>query len=101
MASFVRKNLLLISGTFVVPGQESTDQPQNVVCQLSFLSLNGVPSTDTINMSFDSATNVWSATWDSSAAQAGTVSWVVFGSGGVQAAAQGQFQLQANAANNF
>ena len=101
MVSFVRKNLLLISGVFDVPGQPDTDQPQSVVCELSFLSLNGTPTTASLNMSFNSETNVWSCLWDSSAARAGSVSWVVFGSGGVQAAAQGQFQLQANAANNF
>lgn len=93
--SFVRKNLLVLTVT-VTPATGSS-QPNTVQAELQFPVLDGTRSTALISLSLSDG--VWTGTWDSSAAGQGTVYWVAYASGVVQAAAQGQFEICANAAN--
>lgn len=76
-------------------------QPTSAVAQLNFCSLTGQQVSTTIPMTLGSNGFTWSCTWDSSACGGGLVTWVVYASGVVQAAAQGQFVVLANSANNF
>lgn len=96
MASFIRGNEIICSGTFTpVAG---TVQPALAEAVLSYTDTAGDPATSTITLTKD-ADDVWSGVWDSNLAGCGTVQWVIRCSGGVQAAAQGSFVITANAAN--
>lgn len=76
-------------------------QPTSAEAVLSFNNQGGFPVSTTIPMTLGSNGYTWSCQWDSSACGGGEVTWVVYASGVVQAAAQGQFFVVANAANNF
>lgn len=54
--------------------------------------------TSTVVLTLQSDGVTWSGTWDSSVAE-GRVDWAVYSTGAVQAAAQGNFVVQANSAN--
>ena len=95
MASFVRKNELIISGKFHVPDSPSA-QPDSATVVLTYKK-GGTKMTDTINLSLSNG--VWSGTWDSSASDAGRVDWMIYGTGAVVAATQGFFMIEANKAN--
>lgn len=112
MTSFVRKSLVTINTKFVPPGYEAWNcqtnqpnppptQPTSAEAVLNFNNPAGAPVTVTIPMSLGSDGVTWTCQWDSSAAGQGLVSWVVYASGAVQAANQGQFYIAANSANNF
>ncbi len=98
MPSFVRGNALVISATFTPT--TGTDQPTSALARLQFVDLNGVKQNVSVPMT-EGDDNLWTGTWDTSAAGDGTVSWVVYGTGSLEAAAQGQFQIEANAANTL
>lgn len=98
MAVFVRKNLLICTATFSDPANDGA-QPSSVTAYLTFTNRSGVQETDQVSLSFSSATQEWSGEWDSSAAQNSNVDWMVYGSGTLQASAQGSFQIVANTAN--
>lgn len=97
MVAFIRKNALLISGTFTA-ADGSGDVPTNAEVVIVYPTLAG-RQTATIEMSLDTTTNIWSASWDSSVAIAGRVDWMAHCWGGVTAAAEGSFDLRANLAN--
>lgn len=97
MPTFVRKNELVISGTFEVEDSPTT-QPSTATAVISYKTGSGATASATISLSKD-ANNVWSGAWDSSAAGEGRVDWVVYCSGGVIAAAEGTFMISANRAN--
>lgn len=121
--NFVRKNLITINARFVPPGTNNCvgvggystvppsppapvvipPQPTSASCTLEFPSPSGAQVTQTLPMTLGSDGITWSCQWDSSACGPGTsqVSWVVYGSGVVQAAAQGQFTVIANPVNTF
>ena len=94
MNRFVRKNLLTISGTFE---NASGTQPTSVTAVLHYRDLSDTLATTTINLSL--VDDSWSGSWDSSAAKEGRVEWMVYSSGGVVAAAEGAFSIEANCAN--
>jgi len=96
MNRFVRKNLLTISGTFE---NASGTQPTSVTAVLNYCDLSDHSAVATINLTMDPDSHVWSGTWDSSAVKEGRVEWVVYSSGGVVAAAEGAFSIEANRAN--
>jgi hypothetical protein len=111
--SFVRKNLLQLSGEFIVlPPVTNPPQPTSVVAQLEFIGPNG-PTTTQIALTSSVVTytdpktddtctkTVWSGQWDSSACKGGMVFWTIYAAGGVQASAQGQFNILANPSNDF
>ena len=98
MADFIRKNLLVCTVTFMDEDGTSI-QPSAAVLFVNYRNMLGVQANDTVTMNYDDVTNSWSATWDSSRCTHGNVEWMVFGSGALQAATQGQFQIAANAAN--
>lgn len=123
MPSFVRKSLVTINAKFVPPNSSSCvgnggystvpgvppnpltppPQPTSAVAVLEFPAPSGACVTDQIPMTLGGDGVTWSCQWDSSACGPGTsvVNWVVYGSGVVQAAAQGQFTVLANKVNTF
>jgi len=97
MALFVRKNELVISGTFVAADGSNT-APTNAEVVVVYPVGVGTQSA-TIPMTKNVTTGVWSATWDSSASDAGRVEWMAHCWGGLVAATEGSFELAANSAN--
>lgn len=97
MAAFVRKNAITISATFTAANGDDNLQPSAAYVELVFQDLSG--STQRVSLTMSESSGVWSATWDSSAAGPGTVQWVAYGTGTLEAAQQGQFEILANAAN--
>ena len=106
MAIFIRKNILLPVISFGA-ADGTTTQPTSAYIVLSYLDLSGAAHTITITLSYSATltlngrtfTNVWTGSWDSSAAGSCVVTWFVYGIGALQAAAQGQFQVTANPLN--
>lgn len=98
MGPFVRKNVLVASATFTP--LSGTSSPSSATCVLNFTNTAGVSTQVSLSMTLGADGATWSVNWDSSAAQAGPVSWLIYSSGSVQAAAQGTFTVLANAANN-
>lgn len=99
MTEFTRKNVLTFS-TLFTPNDGSTTQPGAATTVLVFKGPNGKQTVD-LPMTLNLTTGQWAATWDSSACVEGTVSWMVYGYGTLQAATQGEFQINANAANTI
>lgn len=99
MTEFVRKNVLTFATTFTA-NDGSTSQPGGANCQLRYKGATGWQDLE-IQMTYNPTLNQWSCTWDSSAALEGTVSWMIYGYGTLQAATQGEFQVNANAANKI
>lgn len=98
MPVFIRKNLLTISAVFAA--NDGTDtQPTSVVAYVNYNNRSGQRVTDQITCSYDSTSKEWSGHWDSSNAEQGNVEWMIYGSGALQAAQQGSFQVLANLAN--
>lgn len=94
---FVRGNNLLIGGSF---WSASNVQPTSATCTLRYCDPAGKHQTATVNLTCDPTSNRWSGSWDSSAAGPGRVDWVVQSEGALKAAAEGNFTIIANAANN-
>jgi hypothetical protein len=92
---FVRKNALVISGSFIAADGSGT-QPANAEVVIVYTSPTG-PATQTIAMAQTGA--IWSASWDSTVAVPCRVDWMAHCWGGLQAASQGSFELIANSAN--
>lgn len=99
MAVFVRKNALIFTVAFTAADGSST-QPTTAYAVLKFKNLSGAQTQVSISLTYNTTNNNWTGAWDSSAAQQGNVDWVVYGAGNLEAAAQGQFQITANSANN-
>jgi hypothetical protein len=93
---FVRKNALVASAVFTP--MVGDDSPSSATCVLNYTNLSGVTQQVSLPMAEDD--NIWSVTWDSSAAAAGLVQWMIYSEGNIQAATQGEFIILANAANN-
>ena len=98
LQQFVRKSLIQITATFV-PVNGGDAVPTSATCELQFQTLAGGNSLEAVLLIYDSVSGTWAGHWDSSAAGQCTVTYVVFCSGPLQAAIQGQFQIVANAAN--
>lgn len=105
----VRKNTVVFSTSFVA-SNGSTTQPSAANCELSFYTpvqvaslaagaTNVIPTTVAIAMMYNATNGLWVCTWDSSAAGDGTVEWMIYGYGTLQAASEGCFVIEANAAN--
>jgi len=107
MVSFVRRNLLTLLGQFWSSSAWKNPpslppQPSNVYATLRYRSYtSGELVTTNLSLSLNEATNIWSVQWDSSAAMDGRVEWCVYSEGGVIAATQGFFTLEANKANKM
>jgi siroheme synthase len=100
MTAIVRKNALVVKAAFqALDG--TTTQPSAVFCVLNYKSLSGNVQTATLTMTYDNVSKTWSALWDSNVAGRGTVAWVVYGTGTLQAAMEGCFEILANVANNI
>lgn len=98
MGPFVRKNALVASATFTPA--DGTSAPSSATCVLKFKNLSGVQQQVSLDMTQGATAEQWSVTWDSSAAAAGMVEWMIYSQGGLLAAMQGEFLLLANSANN-
>ncbi len=98
MPAFVRKNLIVATAAFTAADGSST-QPSTVELVVNYNDISGVSQTTSVSMTFNSMTDDWVGTWDTSAAKGGTVEWLIYGTGSLQAAAQGSFLIQANTAN--
>lgn len=97
--SFIRGNAITISATFTAADGSAT-QPSDVTAVVVYKDLSGVTQRTTLTMTQALlGSSTWSVNWDSSAAGSGLVQWAVFGTGSLVAASQGQFNIEANAAN--
>lgn len=97
--SFVRGNAITISSTFFAVDGSAT-QPSAVSAVIAYKDLSGVSQRVTLTMTqVLLGSSTWSVSWDSSVAGQGLVQWAVFGTGSLIAANQGQFNIEANAAN--
>lgn len=99
MPSFIRGNIAVCTTTFTA-SDGTTTQPSSADLYLSFCDQTGAPKRVTVPMTQVGITNVWTANWNTQASGEGSVSWAVYGYGALQAADEGVFQVQANAANN-
>lgn len=117
-ANITRKNLVSFYAQFYQPPTPTFPptepppapvivNPTSAMVALYYKGTNGSRQSASIPMTLDSATNVWSAQWDSSNAMGaenegspdGYVDWMIFGAGAAQAARQGRFSVIANDAN--
>jgi hypothetical protein len=98
MPAFVRKNMLVVQAGFVAADGSNT-QPTNVVATVAYTNTAGAAATANFPLAYNSDDNLWTGEWDTSVVQAGEVDWMVFGSGAIQAAAQGSLEILANQAN--
>jgi hypothetical protein len=97
--SFVRGNAITFSATFTA-ADGSTTQPTNVSASIIYKDLSGVMQTASLTLTQTLlGSSTWSASWDSTVAGQGLAQWAIFGTGSLIAAAQGQFNIEANAAN--
>jgi hypothetical protein len=98
----VRKNQILISGTFSLPGADGVPalvQPSSATLILSYTNTQEKVVMTTIAMTYDAGTETWSGVWDSSDCKVGRVDWLVYSSGALVAADEGSFHIYANDAN--
>jgi hypothetical protein len=95
MTTFVRKNIAVCRATFTPA--IGTGTPGAATLLLDYKDPSGVHRHESLAMQL--ASGVWSVEWDTSASGAGTVFWTVYCFGGLQAATQGCFDVEANAAN--
>lgn len=98
MSVFTRKNVLMVTAVFTAADGSAT-QPSAAYADIAYNDLGGLAHTATISLNYLSSSNEWVGLWDSSAAGNCTPNWVVYGTGPLQAAAQGAFQIIANTAN--
>ena len=101
MGSFVRKNKLVLSGTFTASDGSAT-APSTVTANLAYTNTGGSPAQASVVLTLGADGVTWSGSWDSSVAligQASQVNWVVYTAGALVAAAEGTFTLAANSAN--
>ena len=98
MAVFVRKNSLICTVTITAEDGSNT-QPSAVTAHLQYQDLASNTQTATFSLVYSSVTGQWTGVWDSSSAGSCTVCWVVYTDGSIEAAAQGAFEVVANAAN--
>lgn len=99
MPSFVRKNIAVCTVTFTATDGTLT-QPSAANLVLNYFDQVGDPHQVTVAMTQATLTSPWVGEWDTSASGDGTVFWMVYGFGSLQAADEGSFQVRANAANN-
>lgn len=98
MASFVRGSLVTCAVTFTPTS--GTSQPSDAYIVLAYTNTSNVEVETTLTLTRDATTNIWSASWDSTLANAGQVDWWAYSSGAVQAAAQGSFVVKTNRASD-
>ena len=98
MAVFTRKNIVTFS--FVFTANDGTlTQPSGARVNITYRDLAGANHNETVELT--SNNGAWTGTWDSSASGDGTVHWMVYGYGTLQAATQGEFEVSANPANTL
>lgn len=91
----VRGNTVEFSATFY-DASGAVFTPATAVTYVTY-DVAGVATTDTVTLT--ASGDVWTGTWDSSVADAGTVYWHTQSSGSPSGADDGSFTLSANAAN--
>lgn len=96
MTDYVRGSMVFFSTAFVDKDGEPS-APDTATARLVYRDLNHAPQTDTVSMTI--ASNVATATWDSSVAMPGVVKWSVKGTGSNAIVQDGSFTLTANEAN--
>jgi hypothetical protein len=100
MVAFVRKNIVVCTVTFTALDGTML-QPSSANLVLSYKNQAGAVQSANLPMIYNSVTGAWSVNWYSSATGCGTVFWMAYGYGLLQAAAEGSFDVQANAANTI
>lgn len=98
MTIYIRKNIATLNLTFTASDGSAT-QPSAAKARFVYNDLSGASHVDTIDLTLNPTTNTWQGTWDTSNSGDGTVSWMAWGFGTLQAADQGTFEVSANAAN--
>ena len=102
MAAFVRKTIVTITVTFTAADGTAT-QPTSANCVFHFNDQTGTPQEATIALTHNTTPNTWTGLWDTSVVTGpgpSTVSWMAYGYGALQAAAEGCFEVYANEANH-
>lgn len=99
MPSIIRKNIAVCTVTFTAEDGTLT-QPSAAFLVLNYKDQTGSPKQVSLPMTQNVGLNSWTADWDTSASGMGTVYWMVYGQGPLQAADQGSFEVRANEANN-
>lgn len=100
MALFIRKNIVTFSIKFTA-ADGSGQQPGAVNASIKYKDLAGSSHEDVFPLSYTSLTGTWVGTWDTSKSGQGTVYWMIYGFGNLQASSQGEFVVEANPANNL
>lgn len=77
---------------------EQDFEPPSASVRLSY-SVNGVPASATVELSFSPIDSKWRANWATKGADAGQVDWFIETGGIVDSADQGSFLIVANTAN--
>lgn len=97
MQKFVRGNEIICSGYFVP--EDGVSEPASAEAVIKYTNTSGQAATATVALTKDTSTGEWKGAWDSSAASACTVDYVIRCSNGLKAATQGSFAIVANSAN--
>ena len=100
MTTFIRKNIVVCTVTFTAVNGSPT-QPSAATLVLTYKNQIGAMLTTSLSMMYNNTAGAWVAEWDSSAAGRGTVFWMAYGYGQLQAATEGQFDIEANSANTI
>ena len=94
----VRKNELACVATFT-PTDGSSASPSTARATLVYTNTGGTTQTDIVTMALQTDGVTWRGLWDSAQAAPGVVQWMIECGGGLKAAAQGSFYVDANTAN--
>ena len=98
MGVIIRKNIVTFSLVFTAADGSAT-QPSAAVVNVSYSDLSAVAHTTQIPLT--NTNGAWIGSWDSSASGDGTVYWMAYGYGTLQASTQGSFEVGANPANTL
>ena len=98
MGVIVRKNIVTFSLVFTAADGSNT-QPSAALVNLSYNDLSGTAHTAEVTLTLTDG--AWVGNWDSSASGDGTVYWMAYGYGTLQASTQGLFEVGANPANTL
>lgn len=98
MTTFTRGNAIIVSGTFK-PKAGQAGTATSAAVRFVYTNVSGATATDNLSMTLGADGVTWSVSWDSTLCKSGLVQWWARSAGTLIAAAQGDFTIEANAAN--